>query len=117
MSEVKYGVVIEEIIETLVEESDSDVILTRHLHVIIANALDLSLNEVKKYLKEANSKYLYDVIGFIDKKPIIRTNLIYHFQKTMKKLAELSKRFADDTEMGCVFEEIENQYSSEGLLI
>lgn len=53
---------------------------------IYAKSVGITDEEFTLRLKDQQSDYVYDIVGFIDGKAITRFNLIYLFKKTITKI-------------------------------
>jgi hypothetical protein len=61
-------------------------VLVQQQKEIYAKAIGISNEEFTARLKDQESDFVYDIVGYIDGKAVTRFNLIYLFKKTITKI-------------------------------
>lgn len=94
-------------IECLIEaklEQKKDFVLVCDIVKELSDEFSVEEFSIWETLRENSSKYLYDVVGYIDGKMMSRINLIYHFRKVVQKVVktmEKENKYKFDIEEKC----------------
>lgn len=69
-------------------KDERDYVLVAEQKQIYAKAIGIDEEEFTRRLKDQDSEFIYDTVGYINGKAVTRFNLIYLFKKTVKKVVK-----------------------------